>query len=246
MTNTRYFDDDVLTAFLDNEVDAETKSEIETALAKDSALQDRVAALEFPLKSLNIAATNLLDAAPVAPDFGGQFDKKTTKRPQILGLVACVVLGVAVGLSFITMRPHQPDGWRDYVAAYQALYVNETLASVETTPEGASENLKALGTTLGLDLSAAQFDPGLRFKRGQILGYQGKALIQLAYLNALGEPVALCIIRGEDAGSKGISVTTLEGMAAAFWERDGFAFLLIGGTDEAFIGATAEGMSERF
>jgi len=245
MTETSIYDDEILTAFLDNEVDAETKAAIETALKSDASLKDRLASLEFPIKSLNIAASNLLDAAPAAPDFGQTVKQPRRFRPQLVAWVACLVFGVAIGTSWIALRPHQPNGWRDYVAAYQALYVNETLASVATTPEAASANLTSLGATLGLDLSGAQFDPGLRFKRGQILGFQGKALVQLAYLNALGEPVALCIIRGEDAGLEGISVTTLEGMAAAFWERDGFAYLLIGGTDEAFIASTAESMAKR-
>ena len=245
MTDPQYYKDEVLTAYLDDEVEAEVRDAIDAAVADDTELQDRLASLRFPTKYLHAAASELLSAAPPPPEMD------TLKKVPIVGrgyrqaLAASLVVGLIFGAALMSLRHNPPDDWMDYVAAYQALYVNETLAGIDLDPEVNASSLDALSATLGLDLRPAPSDETLRFKRGQLLGYRGKALVQLAYLNPLGEPVALCIIKSETGTDAPISTTTLEGMAAAFWEENGFAFLLIGGTDTATIETAAEGMMER-
>ncbi len=245
MTEPHLFSDEVLTAYLDNEVDISIMNAIEDALISDAALNERLASLQFPTRALNSAFEGLLAVAPVMPDLPASTEPVEPHRTQRLAMAACLVLGVAMGAGLMSWRAHQPVGWMDYVAAYQALYVNATLTSVETDQDETAANLAALGAALGYELSAAENDSVLEFKRGQLLGYKGSALVQLAYLSPLGEPVALCIIRSEGAGASDISVVTLEGMAAAHWEKDGFAFLLIGGTDSALIKGAADRMAER-
>ena len=123
------------------------------------------------------------------------------------------------------------------------LYVNGTLADVEATQTETDAALEHLGTVFGHDLTAAPRDAVLEYKRGQVLGYQGQPLIQLAYLSPLGDPVALCLIRTGDADT-GVELTVMEGLAAATWQRDGVAYLLIGGTDSGLIEDAAARFSD--
>ncbi|CAN0575828.1 unnamed protein product, partial [Ectocarpus sp. 12 AP-2014] len=122
-------------------------------------------------------------------------------------------------------------------------YVNGTLADFNTTQAEIDAALLHLGTVVGRDLTAAPLDTVLEYKRGQVLGYQGQPLIQLAYLSPLGDPVALCLIRTEGADTD-VEMTALEGLAAAKWQRDGVAYLLIGGTDTGLIKEAAARLSD--
>lgn len=245
MTKQRSFTDAELTAYLDGEADPATGAAIKATLASDAALQSRLAALQIPAGALNKAFGQLLAAAPAAPELPPARSTDLRNKRPYWTMAACLALGVAIGAGFTLLRPKEA-GWMDYVAAYQALYVNATLASVEAEPqEEADARLGALGAVLGRDLGPARTDSVLRFKRGQILGYQGNPLIQLAYLSPTGDPVALCIIRTDNPDQSGVTLTQLEGMAAAYWYKDGLGYLLIGGKDGALIRDAAGRMAAK-
>jgi anti-sigma factor RsiW len=244
MTEPRSFTDEDLTAYLDGEVDTATERAMATALVSDVALQERLASLQISVVVLNEAFGGLLAAAPALPALPIQATSSTLGKIPKMAMAACLVLGIALGTGVMSWRAQSAD-WKDYVAAYQSLYVNATLASVAMTPDETILNLVSLGAVLDHDISAAQTDKILQFKRGQLLGYQGRPLVQLAYLTLQGEPMALCIIRIEGGGQSDIRLTNLEGMAAAHWEKDGLAYLLIGGTDDALIKDAADRMVDR-
>lgn len=244
MTDPRSFTDEQLTAYLDNEADAATASAIKAALATDAALQNRLDALQIPAGALNKAFSSLLVAAPAAPSLPPASAVGASRKAPYWTMAACLALGVAIGAGSAFWRPKDAN-WMDYVAAYQALYVNATLATVQDSPEEASARLATLGAVLGRDISPARADSILQFKRGQLLGYQGNPLVQLAYLSPTGDPVALCIIRVDDPGPSAVTLTRLEGMAAAYWQRDGLAYLLIGGKDAALIRDAAGRMATK-
>jgi anti-sigma factor RsiW len=244
MKEPRSFTDEDLTAYLDGEVDTATERAIATALVSDVGLRERLASLQISVVALDEAFGCLLAAAPALPALPMQATSGAPGQIPKMAMAACLVLGIAFGAGLMSWRA-QPADWKDYVAAYQSLYVNATLASVAMTPDETVLNLAYLGAVLDHDISAAQTDSILQFKRGQLLGYQGQPLVQLAYLTLLGEPMALCIIRIESDGQSDVKLTNLEGMAAAHWEKDGLAYLLIGGTDTALINDAANRMVDR-
>ncbi len=245
MTEPHDFSDEVLTAYIDKEVDPPTRAAIERALRSDPVLADRLEALQVPVADVKQAFASLLNAAPAPPDLPARQPMATRRGGTGVALAASLALGVILGVGVMSLRPAQPSGWMGYVAAYQALYVNGTLADVVDDPDATAADLSALSATLGYDMSQAEHVSRLDFKRGQILGYEGKPLVQLAYLSPTGAPVALCVIQSDDARRSGVSVARLEGMAAAHWQKDGFAFLLIGGQDQALIAEAAQQMAER-
>lgn len=229
--------DEDLTAFLDGEAPAALAHAIETARKTDRSLSARLDGLRFDVAGLKAQADEMMSSAParVLPQ-----PMPVRALGSVAGAMAALILGLALGVT-LANRPNAQPGWMDYVAAYQALYVPDTLSGDFSEPS----DLTRLSELLGRDLSPAQDAPDLVFKRAQQLGFRGQPLVQIAYLTETGAPVALCIIKkpGEESP---ITANILEGMQAASWSDGEFAYLLIGGTDRALVQRGAAHFQARF
>ena len=229
--------DELLTAYLDGELEAADRVRIETALASDVDLQTRLELLDVPLAPLRDAMEQIAHNAPaldvsahVAPSRGFPF--------AVAGgsLAAGLVLG-AILMTQLTPAPKQP-GWIDYVASYQALYSTATLAGINDGPETRALQLQQVSAAVGRSLEEASRIPGLDFKRAQTLGFKGKPLVQMAYLTSDGVPLALCVIAKAQAAD--LKQMEREGLQAASWSDGSHAYLLIGGQDADLIKSTAQ------
>ncbi len=227
--------DELLTAYLDDEVEAADRVRIDAALAEDEELQGRLALLDVPLDPIRDAMAQVAAQAPapVLPPASAQ--RRFPLAVAGGSLAAGLVLG-ALLMTQLTPAPKAP-GWIDYVASYQALYSTETLAGVELTPEIRAAQLASVSTAVGRPLEAAASVPGLDFKRAQTLGFNGKPLVQMAYLSADGVPLAFCIISKEQTAE--LKQLQREGLQAASWSDGSHAYLLIGGDDPQLIETTA-------
>lgn len=248
MTDVRAFSDEELTAFLDGEADDALHAEIEAALENDPAVVEQIEALDVPLAPIAEAYEALLQDAPPMPVLPEASAVAPTPAPARQGRWAwgfgTFATGLAAGLAvamftgFGTPEP-APRGWVSFVASYQALYTAETLAIDDPSEDEAAMQLAAVSNSLGLDLSGLPEAEGLTFKRAQVLGFNDKPLVQIAFARADGTPVALCIIpAGPDA--KPVNMGQAEGMELARWNTPGYGFLLIGGTDDAPLQQEAE------
>ncbi len=243
MTNARHFTDEDLTAFLDGEAEDALVQEIAAALETDSALEARLASLDLPMDALRAGFDELMGQAPAVPVV--EMAKiapviAANSMPRRWGgwaAAAAVVLAFGVGAfgGYSYEKPAKPLTWMQAAASYQTLYVNYTLDIASPDNTEAQAQLARLSQSVGQDLSGAQIIDGLDFKRAQILGYKGKPLAQIAYVNAKGEPMALCVIKISKSVTQDIVVQKMGGLAAAHWKADGFAYLLIGGSDQAAV-----------
>ena len=242
----RYFSDEELVAYLDGEQDFAPADAIDRALPGDAALRARLDALTLDRTALQEAF------ADVAPD-QVMVPLAQDRRPHggvYAGLcAAAVVAALAVGFVIGSARNAPLNGWADYVAAYQALYSNSTLSHIQAAPAEQQAELDRVAASIGKTMSVDELSmfPGVQYTRSQILSFEGRALIQLAFLTSTGEPLALCIIRSDAAGSStAAEIGTMEGLSTALWSQDGYDYLLIGGQDEALISrmsSTFQGMS---
>ena len=238
----RSYSDEELTAYLDGEVSAELEQEMRSALAIDRGLARRLEAMSLPVEDLREVMDRLLKNAPAmpvqdVPDPERWWGRRASAAGWVVGLAACLAIGVFAGS--VMFRP-APPGWQDVVASYQSLYVFETLNSVQSGSLAAVGKLAELSETFGLELSRATRDPEIEFKRAQLLGYKGAPLVQLAYLTADGDPVALCILKSAHIKSSDLEVEMREGMSSASWAADGLGFLVIGGQDNTAMTSFAE------
>ncbi len=240
MSNNREFSDEELTAFLDGESGHARVGELARAIKNDPNLQARLDNLNLNKAEVNAAFEPLLDMAPAMPVL-----PKVAPRTPFLPKVKNLMLVAAIALVFLLagsgvgyfMGQKTDRNWREFVATYHALYVNATLADIQQEPDVAKVELELVAKNIGkkIDLSVVVQQDQLDYKRAQILGFEGKPLLQLTFLSKLGDPIALCIIRSDRRESGEIRVSEMRGMRAASWSKDGYEYLLIGGRDAALI-----------
>lgn len=237
----RYFSDEELVAFLDGEDEFAPVEEITKALETDAELAKRLEALRIDTDkiaksfgALKMGKMPELPPAPVANDNQG-FGK----------MIAASVLALAIGFGAgISTSQSEPD-WRDYVAAYQALYTNTTLKDVASSQQEQQQELTQVASAIGknITLDKLNISPQLEYKRSQVLGYNGKPLVQIAFLDSMGQPIALCIIRSDEGKKLDLQMDSMEGMSTAAWSKDGYEYILIGGQNDALISRMASEFS---
>ncbi len=198
-----------LVALVDGALPEAEAQALRAEIAADPDLQARLDALDVNLSSLSDQADALLADAP-------PMSEGAAPRGSLAGLAmaASVALALVLGGALIGSRLGGGEDWRDFAAAYHLLYQPETLAAPMQGDGGVAQVSEALGQ----DLSALADVEGLDFRRAQILGWQDQTLIQFAYLDANGRPVAVCIMENTDdivgvststAHRHGLATTTL-------------------------------------
>ncbi|MEL7165024.1 MAG: hypothetical protein AAGL96_06080 [Pseudomonadota bacterium] len=237
MSTAQSYTDEELTAFLDGEADAPLAEAIGEALEHDPVLAERLAALDIPILPLRSAYDTLLEAAPPMPALPAEVKAPATRfgwgwgmGTFGTGIAAGLAVAVFTGFGAPAPEPAPKPGWAAFVASYQSLYTAETLAAVQISEAERTAQLTLVSTALGLDLSTIVNAPGLTLKRAQLLAFNDKPLVQLAYQRDDGTPVALCIIPA-GADGKPVSMGAAQGMELARWNTPGFGYLLIGGQD---------------
>jgi len=249
----RYFTDEELVAYLDGETDLAPLNEISQAIEIDGALAKRVDALRID-KGLIANAFEAVGAAK-KHHLAQSLHRPRKKILWQTVVAASIALLVGFSVGFFTPGRSEVD-WKGYVAAYQALYTNTTLASVNQSDPLKQRELARVSAAIGKTISAQQLmvSSEIEYKRGQVLGFKGRALVQLAFLSSTGDPLALCIIKtvGEvarsselgGAGRTDIEHVQMEGMSSASWTRNGYEFLLIGGQDSTLVANLAKRFAE--
>jgi len=240
------FTDEQLTAYLDGELEHIPSAEIERELLGNPKLEERLKRLEFDMDSAAIGFEAMLKAAPKMPDISSHVNVKAandntwlSRNMIAISTVAVMLLGSVVGYG---VGVNKQDGWREYVAAYQYLYITSTLSHIEQSDQASITELERVGDAIGkgFELAYLQNFDGMDYKRSQILGFEGKPLAQLTFLSKMGEPIALCIIRKPESAEADVEITKLEGLASAHWSKGGYEYLLIGGNDDVMIDEAAQ------
>jgi anti-sigma factor RsiW len=246
-------DDTVLLAYVDGELTPEQRAEVEAALAQSRALADRVVALRSSIlpyaaafhrqaiasvpQSLSERVNDLIRVTSAA-DLGEatrvrgrvaswRFATQSAApwRIAVAAFVAGVVLCAGVLQLQSRQHPTAPE-WVQSVASYQELYARQTLANIvedHALTQRVIDDSRAAGVDAVVpDLRAA----GLTFKRAQRLSFRGQELIQLVYLPASGDPVALCMMREKNRNSAP-HLEELGPMHAAAWHAGDLGYVLV-------------------
>ena len=235
------FSDEELTAFLDGEIEKDLAERIHAALTSDSQLVARLEGLTIPVN--DIRAT--FDLPKLAPPPAPELSHQSLLQPMAMAVSIALALGIGAlgGYLFKSDTPAweggRQQGWIAAVASYQALYSTETLAGKFQAPELTEATLAGFEGRIGVDLADATTVQGLDFKRAQILSFNGKPLMQMAYLDDGGVPFALCVI-GFEAEARAMKDQMVGGLAASSWVADGVGYLVIGGDDPALTRSYAE------
>jgi anti-sigma factor RsiW len=238
---TRWSDEHII-AYLDGKLDMEQGQALHRARQHDPELDAYIISMELDTRELAQAVDDL--PAP-APEF--DFEKKKTamamwKQSAIAAsFVGVFALGF-VASRFVPTDNPPPSNWLQAVAEYQMLYSGKTLLLLEKTDDQRSREVAEIGRKLDLILARSDIDvKGLQFKRGQLLNFKNKPLVQFAYLDSDGTPIAFCIIkRGEKPDAPIATKKLLAGQNAAVWSKGKYGFVVIGKKDQKTITEIAE------
>lgn len=233
----RSYSDAELVAFDDGEMPESEAAQLAAALAGDAELAARLSALSVDREVLRAGLARLLDQAPQAmPEICNPNPAtaapppRTRKGARGLSLAAAFALAAFLGaLGNRLLAPEPELTWQELAAAYHALYTTQTLAAVPApTADGASGQLSRLSQASGLTIPAGLSDiPGLSFRRAQILGHDGAAIVQLAYLDHDGVPFALCLRAATTTDERPMQARGFAGVGGVSWQADGVEYVLL-------------------
>ncbi|EFL87469.1 hypothetical protein [Ahrensia sp. R2A130] len=249
MIDNRHYSDEQLTAWLDGEAEFAPIDDITQAAKLDGALAERIEALRVDRSAVAVVFDGIspTKAAPslFVTDASStkSFSRSFGVATAATALAACLVMGVLVGRFTANDRP---ANWMEYVAAYQALYTSDTLVAIERSDAELNIELARVSSVIGKPVALSDLKQAgdLTYRRAQILGFEGNALAQFAFVTNSGVPVALCILRNGEKPSK-LTVENMEGMEAASWSSGEFQYLLIGGQDAGLVHKMAKIFQDR-
>ncbi|MDA7964026.1 hypothetical protein [Ruegeria sp.] len=223
------FSDETLLAYLEGTLNEAQSREVEDAVEADPEIEARLMALD-PIAGMVQEVFQTLPAEAPQIDLPEPVAPVRAASPMRLVAVAASVAVLAVSTTFWVMRPAEP-GWAEQAAIYQSLYVPDTIAKLDSSPQVIDAQFAQAEAQLGRSLNREVLEdlPGLELKRAQILSFNGKPLIQVVFADEDGQPFAFCIIRqGPNAGNKPIKQAVLSGLATATWAQDGYGFMVLG------------------
>lgn len=246
MTQGRYSDED-LVAYDDGEMAADEAAQLTARLEADAALRSRLDRLRLDRGAMAAAFQTLLEQAP--PHLPAGCAPTASVAPQsrrgmsVWAVAASVALAVALGaLGHRTLAPQPEMGWQQLAAAYHALYVTETVAVLPPPdPTAAAAQLARSAAALGHPIpTALTAIPGLSFRRAQVLGHDGAAIIQLAYIDDNGVPYAFCLRAVDGAAMRPMTAQGFAGVQGVEWQSGGVEYVLLGKRPQPELQALAE------
>ena len=227
--------DEQLVAYLDDQLDTEQRTRIDTAISEDPTLNLRLQWLARSSLPFKQAYDELGHQAPV-DRLQAMLDtlpspaRPAMNRRRFLAAAAGLVLsGVLADRLFLGWQSsQQKNNWRGLVADYMALYVPQTLDHLPSDEAAQRAQLNTIDARLGLNLTPAALRlPRPEFKRAQILEYDGAPIAQITYLDPAHGPMALCVTRS-NSGSRHFAHERRHGMNVVYWADMQHAWMLIG------------------
>src|SRR5499426_186326 len=246
------FDNDVLMAYVDGELDEPSARQVEAAMREDPETRRRVDLLR---QSASLVGDVFRQpkyqrvSETLTRRFGVPL-RATLRRPfrrfvvPVAASIAAAVTGFGVGFwrggvteSDFTNR------LLDEVAEYHVVFSRERDHQVEVTPDRVDEIQSWLGQRLGRTLRVPDLSSrGLIFRGARLLVVSHRPVAQLVYSfpDQLDHPFALCIAAGPPE-EVALRTDSQDGVNLAMWGRKGFIYVLAGWVDQAFLAAvTAE------
>jgi anti-sigma factor RsiW len=224
-------EDAELVALIDNELDEVAKGRLLTRLTTNEALRKRYEELRETGAPIAAAFDALIEKAPLPrlrAALPPQSGPRTISRPfagvTLRELAACIVsflLGVgATAWIMMSVAPRdEHEDWHAAVVGYTNLYTNETFSPLHPDAALQAAELSAVGAGVGAHLTPENLAlPALRFTVAFMLSFEGSPLGAIAYVDAQGAPVLLCIINNQSPDAP-VRSERRGALSLAWWSR---------------------------
>ncbi|VVE09593.1 putative transmembrane anti-sigma factor [Pandoraea aquatica] len=144
----------------------------------------------------------------------------------------------------VTPAPAQGRTWVRAAAEYQQLYARDTVASIHVDDSDTERTVNEIHQNDKLDISVPDLrSQGLTFKRVQRLRWQDRALVQMVYLPATGDPVALCVVR-DTRPDQSVAEQQIDKMGVVTWRKGQIGYALIGAHGSTDLKAVAKALAD--
>jgi len=250
-------EDAEIVALIDNELDKDASARLLARLATDEALRRRYEALREAKAPIAGAFDALIEKAPLsrlraalpqesAPRAASRPFARIAFRDIAAGVVGFLLgAGAAAWIALSVAPSGQQEDWRSAVEDYTNLYTNETFSPLHPDAALQAVELSAVGARVGAHLTPESVAlPGLRFTVAFMLSYKNSPLAAIAFVDAQGEPVMLCVI-GNHAPDAHLRSERRGELSLASWSRGGRGYLVIGRIPEEQAAELAGLLEER-
>jgi len=238
-------DEDRLQAYLDGELSAEARREVEQAAAGDPALAARITRDRAILDALR-AAYEPVRHDPVPARLlvaAGPRRSPPWRRPA--AAVACVAVGAALGWQASERRMQQrlaaPRPVSLEAADAHAVYLPEVRHPVEVVAAEAAHLNRWLSKRLGHSLEAPDLRPlGLTLVGGRLLPDAGRPAAQFMYETDGGERVTVyCRAVEGDLEPSALHFASDRGFEVVWWDEDHMSYAVTGRLPRERMGRVA-------
>jgi anti-sigma factor RsiW len=249
-------EDAKIVALIDNELEEDARARLLTRLATDEALRKRYEALREARAPIAAAFDALIEKAPL-PRLRDALPPESAPRPGLrpfAGIafrhIAAGVVGFLMGAGAaawiaLSVAGSGEHDWLSAVEDYTNLYTKETFSPLHPDAILQAAELSAVGARVGAKLTPETVAlPGLRFTVAFMLSYKGSPLGAIAYVDAQGAPVLLCVIDNHAPDAQMRSERRGD-LSLASWSRGGRGYLVIGRIPEERAAELAGMLKER-
>ncbi|MGK3143624.1 anti-sigma factor family protein [Pantoea sp. C2G6] len=243
--------DEAIVAWLDGEMSPQEAAQFTRALSDDPELARRVELFRASSLDFESAFAPLLQQAPQArmaqrlaaiPAADPVPVAGYSRRALLAASVSFLLVGAGIGF---VARPEEEEAdenqtIRDLEARYMSLYSAETLADIPDDGVTLQRGLARARLDLGLQINPQQLTlPGAELKIVRILRYDRTSIAQIAWLHADYGPMALCISPAQHEDDS-TGREQRHGMHLAWWQRNGYQYVLIGRNPPSQLSDTAD------
>jgi len=223
--------DEVLVAYVDGELPQDTSLAVEAGIAKDPEAQAKVKDMRDTAALLRAAFPEELPAENVvqlkSPSRGGFI----RSRPVLTSLAAAAAILLVIGAGLVASPFHGEDRaeFMADVAAYHAVYAQETEHLAEV-PAARKDHIEQwLGSRLGRPLKVPDLSAeGWIFEGGRLLAEGELPIAQLLYTAPNRQPIAVCITRSAQPESEPVQYDPGKGVRVAAWDGGGYLYIVVG------------------
>ncbi len=263
--------DERISAYIDGELNAAERAEVERLLRDDAAVRsslDRMRTANAHVREKYAASLEHpvpLSLAKAIMDVPEEHETAGVSQPEparsgwsgFKALVASVVLLIAAGgagyIGFQSgARQAQPvvvakRGWLDDIADYHRVYATEGRHLVEAGPEEAAHLEAWLGRRTNTPFKVPELrNEGLEFAGGRLLVAAGRPVAQLIYKSAEGEIFALCFTNtGAPDDPVQFKATNFDDLDMVSWKKSGSSFVVVGPAGSPVIEPVAKTISDQ-
>jgi anti-sigma factor RsiW len=249
--------DEILVAYVDGELPAETQLQVETLIALDAAAQAKVKDMRDTAELLRAAfaeadqeSVEEAERESNVVQLGMRPRRGYLTRPSLvsgLAAAAAILLLIGGGLLKSPLHGNERADFMADVAAYHSVYAQETEHLAEVPASRKDHIEEWLGARIGRTLAIPDLTgEGWAFEGGRLLAEADKPIAQLLYTAPGRQPIALCITQFDQPETPPTQYQPGHGMRVSAWDADGYLYIIVGALPESELDVLTETVRSHF